>query len=167
MANLSYSSGDKSKLTSPHQDIVQLKVGEAAPQFCLPAHSGGQICLTDYKGQKNVLLAFYPKDDTPGCTSQMCAFSENLERFADKNTEILAVSCDSIDNHQEFAGKYNLQLTLLADQSGDTGRAYGAVRGDRILADRLLFLIDIQGIIRFMHRGMPDTETLLNAIDNL
>jgi len=151
-------------MTSPHQDIVELKAGDQAPPFKLSAWPGGEVSLADFQGSKNVILAFYPRDNTPGCTREMCSFSDSLERFTEKSTVVLGVSVDSLDKHEAFASRHGLNLTLLSDSKGEIGRTYGAVRGDRIIADRVLFVIDRSGIIRYIHKGMPDMEEIIEVL---
>lgn len=142
------------------------KVGDPAPAFDLPTFPAGRARLADLAGKKNVILAFYPKDDTPGCTKEMCAFSTDISRFADIDTVVYGISCDDVDSHAAFAHKFNLKQTLLADRDGSTGRAYGVVT-DSPFAQRVLFVIDKQGIIRHVHEGMPDNATLLTVVQGL
>jgi peroxiredoxin Q/BCP len=144
-----------------------LKAGQPAPAFDLESHPQGRVSLADFHGKQNVLLAFYPKDDTPGCTREMCDFSTDLSRFAAFNTVVLGISCDNVASHAAFAAKHGLSQVLLADPDGAVARAYGAVRGDRNMANRVLFLIDKQGIIRHVHEGMPDNNALLKVIVEL
>jgi thioredoxin-dependent peroxiredoxin len=155
-------------MTAPHEPTVTLlKEGDSAPAFDLPAHPGGKVALADFLGKKNVILAFYPKDDTPGCTREMCGFSSDLEGFSSASTAVLGISCDDVSSHSAFAEKYGLSVVLLADIGGVVGRAYGAVRGGKRNAERILFVIDKQGIIRHIHQGMPDNAALLSVVKSL
>lgn len=144
-----------------------LKVGDSAPSFDLPTYPTGRAVLADFAGKKNVILAFYPKDDTPGCTREMCAFSTDNTKFADSETVVFGISCDDTESHAAFAKKYNLVQTLLADADGSVGRAYGTVTGSGGFADRVLFVIDKKGIIRHIHKGMPDNAALLEMVRGL
>lgn len=153
-------------MTSP-QSTVALQVGDTAPKFSLPSHPAGTIALDNYIGKKNVILAFYPKDDTPGCTKEMCSFSDDLEKFSNADTQVLGISTDDAGSHAKFAEKHKLTLPLLVDESKSVGRAYGTVREDKATAERVLFVIDKQGIIRHIHQGMPSNEELLNVVRNL
>lgn len=146
--------------------MPNLNIGDAAPAFDLAAYPSGRFTLADFAGKRNILLAFYPKDDTPGCTREMCAFSDDLARFLDANTAVLGVSCDDVASHSAFAQKYKLGITLLADVDGTVGKAYGAI-GDRPVADRVLFVIDKEGVVRHIHKGMPDNNGLLSVIQGL
>lgn len=144
-----------------------IKVGELAPKFKLPTYPGGTTSSDDYLGKKNIILAFYPKDDTPGCTKEMCAFSDDLSHFEDADTQVLGISRDNIDSHQKFAAKYNLKQILLADIDGKVGTAYGTVTPEKTTANRVLFVIDKNGIVRHIYQGIPDNKTLLSFIKTL
>ncbi len=122
--------------------VTAVKVGDPAPKFKLPAFPSGTISLDDYLGKKNVILAFYPKDDTPGCTKEMCAFSDDLSHFQEANTQVLGISCDTVESHEKFSGKFTLKQPLLADTEGKIGKAYGTVTADKATANRILFVID-------------------------
>jgi peroxiredoxin Q/BCP len=102
----------------------ELAIGDKAPDFTLPSSSGKSIKLSDLKG-KNVVLYFYPKDDTPGCTKEACAFRDNLPRFGEMDAVILGVSKDSLDSHDGFIKKYGLNFTLLSDEDLKVNNLYG------------------------------------------
>ncbi len=146
-----------------------VKIGMSAPKFKLPAHANGveQISLDDFIGKKNVILAFYPKDQTPGCTKEMCAFSEDLKHFELACTQVLGISCDSVPSHGKFVEKYNLQQPLLADVGGTVGIAYGAVEAGKSTAQRVTFVIDKKGIIQEIIEGMPSNAELLEIVKKL
>ena len=99
--------------------------GETAPEFSLPSTEGKNISLADYRKKKNVVLYFYPKDDTPGCTKEACDFRDALQRFNQKDTVILGVSADSISSHQSFQNKFKLPFPLLSDEKKETVKKYG------------------------------------------
>jgi peroxiredoxin Q/BCP len=143
------------------------KEGDAAPKFKLPAYPSGTISLDDFIGKKNVLLAFYPKDDTPGCTKEMCAFSSDLTHFEEANTQVLGISCDSVQSHERFSGKFSLKQPLLADVDGRVGKSYGTVSAGKNTASRKLFVIDKKGVIKHIYEGMPDNQTLLSVVKSL
>ncbi len=153
-------------MTSP-QSAVALQVGDRAPEFSLASHPQGTIALKDFAGTKNVILAFYPKDDTPGCTKEMCSFSDDLEKFSNSSTQVLGISCDDATSHGAFAAKHKLTVPLLADVGGHVGKEYGAVALDKANASRVLFVIDKGGVIRHIHQGMPSNEELLNLVKGL
>jgi peroxiredoxin Q/BCP len=157
-------------MTSP-STTVRPKVGAKAPDFDLPSYVQGQdsgnIKLADFAGKKNVILAFYPKDDTPGCTKEMCAFSEDLKAFEEAHTQLLGISCDKVESHQKFAGKYDLKQPLLADVGGLTGKDYGTVSDGKSTASRVLFVIDKSGTIKHIIEGMPSNAELLELVKTL
>ncbi|HZY86575.1 MAG TPA: peroxiredoxin [Gemmataceae bacterium] len=146
---------------------ARLCVGEPAPLFSLRAHPSGRVDLADYAGQRNVLLAFYPRDDSPVCIQEMCALSDNLDRFNSAGTHVFGVSRDSLASHETFADKYGLNLPLLSDEDGEVARAYGALRGARGHCERVLFVIDRGGLVRHVHEGMPSVADLLTAVRRL
>ena len=122
------------------------QVGEPAPEFRMQDQKGDWHSLADYRG-KWVALYFYPKDDTPGCTTQACAFRDNIFAFRKIDAEIVGVSLDDVESHQEFAEKYSLPFTLLSDSEGKTAKEYGVLKnyGVMKLASRQSFLIDPDG----------------------
>jgi peroxiredoxin Q/BCP len=158
-------------MTSPQTTSALLKAGDAAPAFDLAAHQGdkeiGNIKLSDFNGKQNVILAFYPKDDTPGCTKEMCAFSEDLEKFAEAHTQPLGISCDNVTSHGKFAGKYSLKQPLLSDDGGQVGKAYGTVVEGKATANRVTFVIDKNGIVQKVIEGMPSNAELLDFVKTL
>ncbi|REJ74417.1 MAG: thioredoxin-dependent thiol peroxidase [Planctomycetota bacterium] len=100
-------------------------VGQAAPAFTLPAIPDGKVRLSQFKGEKNVVLYFYPRDDTPGCTQEACDFRDNLGVFHKGDTVVLGVSTDSIASHEKFADKYELPFPLLSDEDHVVSEKYG------------------------------------------
>lgn len=151
-------------MTSPQENLVVLKVGEEAPDFSAELYPSGKLRLKDMRGKKNVIIAFYPKDNTPGCTAEMCAFSEDIGQFESSQTAVYGASCDSMESHQKFTEKHNLKVPLICDKSGEVGRLFGALREGRNSADRKLFIIDKAGILRHVHNGMPKNEELLKLL---
>ncbi|MGM7703301.1 thioredoxin-dependent thiol peroxidase [Pseudalkalibacillus sp. Hm43] len=103
---------------------MTVKTGEKAPNFTLEANNGEKVSLSDFKG-KNVVLYFYPKDMTPGCTTEACDFRDHHSEFSDQNTVILGVSPDPIDRHKKFIEKHDLPFLLLADEDHEVAEQYG------------------------------------------
>jgi peroxiredoxin Q/BCP len=132
---------------------LKLKVGEVAPKFTVATNGGGKISLADYKNQ-NVILYFYPKDDTPGCTKEACAFRDHFADFKQKGAVILGVSPDAVKKHDKFVEKFKLPFTLLADEDKKIAEAYG-VWGEKTFMGRkylgvyrVTFLIGPDGKIK-------------------
>jgi len=136
---------------------MTLDIGDLAPDFDLPTDGGGQIKLADFKGRKLVLY-FYPKDDTSGCTSEANGFSELAADFAKAGTTVIGVSKDSVKSHDKFKAKYGLDFTLASDVEGKAVEAYGSwveksMYGRKYMGiDRSTFLIDGEGKIRQLWR---------------
>ncbi len=132
---------------------LELKEGDKAPDFTTTATDGRQISLSDLKG-KNVILYFYPRDDTPGCTKESCAFRDLFSKFKEKGAVVLGVSVDSVKSHAKFTEKYTLPFPLLADEDKSIVQAYG-VWGEKSFlgrkymgTHRVTFLIGGDGRIR-------------------
>ena len=103
----------------------KVDAGSKAPTFTLPSQSGEMVSLEDFIGTKPVVLFFYPKDDTPGCTKEVCAFRDRFEGFRRVDAEVIGISSDSVDSHDRFAAKHDLPFTLLSDEGGKVRRLYG------------------------------------------
>lgn len=123
-------------------------VGSPAPDFTLPSTAGSDVSLSRLKG-KNVLLAFFPAAFTGVCTAEMCAFSEDYDAFASKDTVVLPVSVDNVPALQEFKRKERLAVDLLSDLKREVSRAYGTLNEERFVSGRAYVLIDRNGIVRW------------------
>src|SRR2546428_4210300 len=121
-------------------------VGSAAPDFALPDRGGRTVRLGDYRGRKAVVLYFYPKDDTPGCTKEACSFRDQYQDFQDAGAEVIGVSSDAEASHEKFAAKYRLPFVLLADKGGAGRSQYGVPATPVLLPGRVTFGIDKQGV---------------------
>lgn len=137
--------------------MAELKPGIAAPAFTLPTDGNGTISLKDLKGQ-NVVLYFYPKDDTPGCTTESCNFRDNIKQLEKLNAQIIGLSKDSVKSHDKFKAKYDLNFPLASDEDGKVCEAYGvwiekSMYGKKYMGiDRSTFLIDANGKIAALWR---------------
>ncbi|HEX7469391.1 MAG TPA: thioredoxin-dependent thiol peroxidase [Verrucomicrobiae bacterium] len=132
---------------------LKLKEGDVAPAFTVATNGGGKVSLTDFKG-KNVVLYFYPRDDTPGCTKEACAFRDHFAGFRKKGAVVLGVSIDPVKSHDKFVEKFKLPFTLLADEDKKIVQAYGvwgekSFMGRKYLGiARVTFLIGTDGRIK-------------------
>ena len=141
-----------------------LKTGDLAPDFLLEDKHGNKVSLSDFKGKK-VVLYFYPKDNTPGCTRQACAFAGLYGEFQKRNIEVIGISRDSVLSHAKFAEKYELPFVLLSDPSLDVIKTYGVWQEKKLYGKvsfgvvRTTFIIDEQGMIeKIMPKVKPDTN---------
>lgn len=146
-----------------------LETGTKAPDFTLPDQNGNPVSLSDFAG-KRVVVYFYPRDNTPGCTRQACAFAQNYEGFRAKDVVVIGISKDSVASHLKFARKYELPFILLSDPELQAIQAYGVWQEKKLYGKvsmgvvRTTFLIDAQGNIeKVMPKVKPDT----NAADIL
>lgn len=128
--------------------MAQLEVGDRAPDFSAVAHDGRPVRLADYLGRRALVLFFYPKDDTPVCTREACAFRDSYERFVEAGAEVVGVSGDSDEKHRGFAARHRLSFPLVSDRDGTLRKAFGVPKTLGILPGRVTFVIDPQGIIR-------------------
>lgn len=136
-------------------------VGSTAPGFNLQDQNGDWHTLDDYSGTW-LAVYFYPKDDTPGCTTEACNFRDNIYAFKAIGAAVVGISVDDVESHSEFSAKYKLPFTLLADESGDTASAYGVLRDWKLIqiASRQSFLINPEGVIVKHYEDVdPDTHT--------
>ena len=143
---------------------MELKIGNRAPEFALMDKDGNEVRLSDFLG-KRVVLYFYPKDNTPGCTRQACAFGQNYEAFREKNVEVIGVSKDGAASHVKFAEKYNLPFILLSDPELEAIKTYGVWQEKKMYGKtcfgvaRTTFIIDEEGrIAEIMKKVKPDTN---------
>jgi thioredoxin-dependent peroxiredoxin len=127
--------------------MPELRVGDAAPDFELADQEGQPVRLSQFRG-RNVVLFFYPKDDTSGCTIEACRFRDEFERFTDAGTEVIGISDDSSDSHTRFISKYKLPFTLLSDRGGKVRKLFGVKKTFGIIPGRVTFVIDREGVVR-------------------
>jgi thioredoxin-dependent peroxiredoxin len=151
------------------------KVGSKAPAFAMPVAGGGDVALAKLKG-KTVVLYFYPKDDTPGCTKEACGFNDTLAQFKKLDAEIVGVSRDAMKSHDKFVAKYGLKFHLASDEDGKTSTAYDtwvekSMYGRKYMGmERATYLIDKTGTIRNVWRPVSVTghvEEVLAAVKAL
>jgi thioredoxin-dependent peroxiredoxin len=133
-------------------------VGDKAPDFTLPSQSGEPVRLYDRIGERVVVLYFYPKDDTPGCTAEACAFRDSHEVFAEAGAEVIGVSSDSVARHASFSGKHNLPFTLLSDAGGKVRKTYQVPATLVLIPGRVTYVIDREGTVRHVFNSMTNID---------
>ena len=151
--------------------LAQIKVGSKAPNFTLSDQNSIQHQLSDYEGSW-VILYFYPKDDTPGCTTQACDFRDAVKRIIASKSNVFGVSLDSVESHKRFADKNNLPFSLLSDESGEVSEAYDSLNNFMSFksAKRNTFIIDPYGKIAKIYLSVkPSTHSqmVLNDLNQL
>ncbi len=150
-----------------------LKPGDPAPNFTLPSTEGSDIDLRAFQGKSRVVLYFYPKDDTPGCTKEACFFRDAFSQFKKENSVILGVSLDPLEAHHKFMKKYALPFPLMSDAEGAVSKAYGVYKLKKMYGreffgiERSTFVIDERGLIVQLFRGVkvdPHIEEVLSVL---
>jgi peroxiredoxin Q/BCP len=145
-----------------------LSPGTQAPDFSLSAGGGKNVQLADYRGKKTVVLYFYPKDDTPGCTAEACTFRDSYEDFVSAGAEVIGVSADSSESHEAFGGKHRLPFVLASDPGGQTAKAYDVEKGlFGLLPGRVTFVIDRDGVVRDAFSSQLRVKTHVERALNL
>ena len=134
----------------------RIQVGDKAPDFTLPAQSGAPVRLRYRLGERVVVLYFYPKDDTRGCTAEACAFRDSYEAFTDAGAEVIGVSSDSVGKHAAFAGQHKLPFTLLSDEDSQVRKRYGVPAVLGLLPGRVTYVIDRRGLVRHTFNSMTN-----------
>ena len=145
-----------------------VEVGDPAPDFTLPSQSGEPVRLSDVWGRGPVVLYFYPRDETPGCTTEACTFRDSYEAFKEAGAEVVGVSSDSVASHEGFAAKHRLRFVLLADEGGGVRKRYGVKSTLGILPGRVTYVIDGQGVVRHVFSSQTGVQRHVHeALDAL
>jgi len=137
---------------------VAVKVGDKAPNFTLPSQMGDNVALSEYQGKKNVVLYFYPKDETRGCTREACEFRDQYDVFTGLGAEVLGVSSDTLESHKSFATHYGLPFLLLSDVKGKVRKLYGVPSSMGIIPGRVTYIIDKKGVVRHIFNSQFQPE---------
>ena len=148
--------------------MTELRVGDRAPDFSLLDERGLPVSLKDYLGKKTVVLYFYPKDFTAGCTAEACSFRDNYKSILDKGAAVVGVSLDSVESHLRFSQKYSLPFTILSDRSKEVAKAYGVLGVGGFLAKRITFIINKDGKITHIFPKVDvkqHSEAVLKALE--
>jgi thioredoxin-dependent peroxiredoxin len=136
----------------------KVQVGDRAPGFSLKTQTGTTVSLDDFLGKSAVVLYFYPKDQTSGCTAEACSFRDSYEVFKEAGAEVIGVSSDSEASHQQFASQHRLPFLLLSDKRGTLRKLYGVPSVFGIVPGRVTYVIDKEGIVRHIFSGLRNVE---------
>jgi peroxiredoxin Q/BCP len=150
--------------------MVELKVGDKAPDFSLMDEHGRPVNLKDFLGKKPVVLYFYPKDFTSGCTTEACSFRDDYKAYEEKGAVVIGVSLDSVESHKRFSEKHNLPFPILSDNRKEAAKAYGVLGIGGFLAKRVTFIIDKKGTIAAVFSKVDvklHSKEVLKALDEL
>lgn len=145
---------------------ITLKPGDKAPDFSLRTDEGSTVKLSDFEGRSIIILYFYPKDKTPGCTKEACNFRDNLEKFKELGANVFGVSVDDVESHKSFKEKENLNFILLADPDKKVTKEYGVLNKFG-MASRVTFVIDKQGIIKKIYEKVDPATNYKELLEYL
>lgn len=147
---------------------MNVGVGDELPDIALPDADGHAVSLSDFRGDKNLVLFFYPKDQTPGCTKEACAFRDAYEDFRAADTEVIGISSDGPESHQAFAAKHGLPFRLLCDEGGQVRAALGVPKTLGLFDGRVTFVVDREGVVRHVFNSQVQaTRHVREALDAL
>ncbi len=138
---------------------MSIKVGSVIPEFSLPDQDGKVISIKDHIGKSNLVIYFYPKDDTPGCTAEACSFRDQFAIFRDSGAEVFGISSDSVEKHKNFAEKHRLPFRLLSDENKRVRKLFG-VPGDLLglLPGRVTYIVDKAGAVKHIFNSQFNAE---------
>ena len=137
----------------------KLKIGDTIPLFTLKDQNNKDFNIENYRGKKPLVIYFYPKDDTPGCTKEACSFRDEFEVFTDLNVEVIGISSDDVTSHKDFADKYNLPFTLLADTEKKAQKLFGVPKSFLgLVPGRVTYIVNNEGIIVHIFNSMSNAE---------
>ena len=137
---------------------MTVKVGDKAPDFTLPSQMGDDLTLSEFLGKKNIVLYFYPKDETLGCTREACTFRDSYEELTNLGAEVLGVSGQSVASHKSFATHYGLPFILLSDVGNKVRELYGVPSSMGLIPGRVTYIIDKKGVVRHIFSSQTQTE---------
>lgn len=145
-------------LKKQNENNKKLEVGDEAPTFTLPDQNGSNLDLKNLVGKKAIVLFFYPKDGSPGCTAEACKFRDEYDVFKERGADVIGISSDSIESHKKFEQKYGLPFTILSDKSGAVRKLYGVTSTLGILPGRVTYVIDRNGMIRYIFSSQTNAK---------
>jgi thioredoxin-dependent peroxiredoxin len=148
--------------------MTGIKVGDPAPEFALRAQGGDVVKLSDLLSHGSVVVYFYPKDKTPGCTAEAGAFRDSYAKFGDLGAEVVGISSDSVDSHKGFASDCQLPFRILSDQNGEVRKRFGVPSSMGFLPGRVTYVIDKGGIVRYIFSSqLQATRHVKEALESL
>jgi peroxiredoxin Q/BCP len=137
---------------------MEIQVGDKAPDFTLPKQDGSTVSLRDLIGRGPIVLYFYPKDDTPGCTTEACSFRDAYEEFKDAGADVVGISSDTAADHKAFADKHQLPFTLVSDAGGKVRKLYGVPTTLGFIPGRVTYVIDQGGVVRHVFNSQINPQ---------
>lgn len=157
------------RLARSQQPVAELKNGSMVPEFTLPDQDGKTFDLKDVLGKKNLVIYFYPKDESPGCTKEACSFRDQYELFQQAQAMVIGISAQSVESHKEFADKYKLPFTLLSDPDNNVRRLFGVRSGGNLsIPGRVTFVVDKTGkIVLVFNSQTQPVQHVTEALDVL
>lgn len=152
----------------PRTEVAKLKVGDRAPDFSATTQDGKTVRLSDYLGKRALVLYFYPRDGTPICTKEACAFRDSYELFVEAGADVIGVSSDTRESHLAFVQKHNLSFPLISDSEGALRKAFEVPKTLGLFPGRVTYVIDKEGIIRQIFSAqLAANEHVLQALKSL
>ncbi len=139
-------------------NFLTVKVGDKAPDFTLPSQMGDNVTLSEFLGKKNIVLYFYPKDETPGCVKEACSFRDSYQQLTELGAEVLGISGQSVESHVAFASHYGLPFILLADVGNKVRELYDVPKSMGIMPGRVTYIIDKKGLVRHIFSSQTQAE---------
>ena len=147
-------------------DFLAVKVGDRAPDFTLPSQMGDNVSLSEFFGKKNIVLYFYPKDETVGCTREACSFRDSYEELTSLGAEVIGVSGQSVESHKSFATHHGLPFILLADERNEVRRLYGVASTMGFIPGRVTYIIDKKGVVRHIFNSQTQAQRHVEEAKN-
>ncbi len=139
--------------------MKRIEVGSDVPEFMLADQNGKMFSISSVKGEKNLVIYFYPKDDTPGCTTEACSFRDQYKLFNEADALIIGISGQSVESHKKFADKYNLDFTLLSDEGNKVRKLFGVPSGFLgLLPGRVTYVVDKSGKVVYIFNSQVQTQ---------
>ncbi len=137
---------------------MTVKIGDKAPDFTLPSQMGDNVTLSEFFGKKNIVLYFYPKDESRGCTAEACSFRDSYKELTDLGAEVIGISGQSVESHKSFATHHGLPFILLSDADDEVRKLYGVPSTMGLIPGRVTYVIDKRGIVRHIFSSQTQTQ---------